>query len=139
MPERVNVQGLKELRAALRAIDGTLPRELQRTNKRAAADVIVPAARRLAESRTNPRWGHLAVASIRALASQTRAQVALGSQKVRWAAGENFGSFKYHQFPPSKGYRAGDYALYESIDREQAALIATYTDLLETLIDTLPG
>ncbi len=133
MPSRVNVVGLRELRNELKAIDGKAQKGLQKANKRAAAEVIVPAARHLAEGRHNPRWGSEAIGTIRALASQTRAQVALGSAKVRWAAGHEFGSIKYKQFPPSIGYRAGGYALYAAIDQEQDKLIDVYADLLEEL------
>lgn len=137
MPGRINVVGLRELRNELRAIDGRMQRELQKANKRAAADVIVPAARHLAEGRHNPKWGHEAIGTIRALATQTRAQVALGSAKVTWAAGHEFGSIKYKQFPPSIGYKAGGYALYAAIDQEQEQLVGVYGDLLQELADSL--
>lgn len=149
MAIRVTVTGLRELGRELRAVDAALPRELQRGLKRVAGEIVVPGARGLAASRTNPRWGTAAVNTIRALASQQRAQVAVGSQRVPWAAGHNFGSKRTritvdrnhptgrrstNQFPRTKGFRNGDYALYETLARRQPQIVEALVGEIDDLL-----
>lgn len=134
MAAKVTVQGLRELKRELKKLEGAFPKELQRANKRVTRDIIVPAAVSNAEGRSNPKWGHEAIDTIRALATQEKAQVALGSARVKWAAGENFGSNRFKQFPPSKGYRQGDYALYEAIGQKQAESLNEWVESLDGLL-----
>lgn len=143
MPSRLKVEGLRELSRQLKAVDAAAPKQLQQALKRVAGEIVVPGARGLAASRTNPRWGTRAVNTIRALASQQRAQVAVGSAAVPWAAGHNFGSLhtritngrhSTNQFPPTKGFRGGDYALYETIEQRQPQILDKVTDELDDLL-----
>ncbi len=143
MAIRVTVTGLRELGRELRAVDAALPKELQRGLKRVAGEIVVPGARGLAASRTNPRWGTAAVNTIRALASQRRAQVAVGSKAVPWAAGHNFGSkhtritkgrHSTNQFPRTKGNRGGDYAIYETLARRQPQIVEALVGEIDDLL-----
>lgn len=143
MPTKLRVEGLRELSRELKALDPALPKQLQQALKRVAGEIVVPGARGLAAGRTNPKWGSRAINTIRALATQQRAQVAVGSQAVPWAAGHNFGSahtritngrHSTNQFPPTKGYRGGDYALYETIEQRQPQILETVTDELDNLL-----
>lgn len=143
MPTRLKVEGLRELSRELKALDPALPKQLQQALKRVAGEIVVPGARALAASRSNPKWGSRAVNTIRALATQQRAQVAVGSQAVPWAAGDNFGSahtrvtngrHSTNQFPMTKGYRGGDYALYETIEQRQPQILDKVADELDDLL-----
>lgn len=143
MASRVKIEGLRELTRELRAVDAALPKEVQKGLKRVAGEIVVPGARGLAASRTNPKWGSAAVNTIRALASQQRAQVAVGSNRIPWAAGHNFGSkhtritngrHSTNQFPPTKGHRGGDYALYETIERRQPQILDALVEEIDGLL-----
>lgn len=147
MATRVKVEGLRELSRELKALDPALPKELQKALKRVATDVVVPGARATAAGQTNPRWGHAAINTLRALATQQRAQVAVGSQKVPWAAGHNFGSLQQvkgnsrkgqpgntKMFPRTKGHRNGDYALYDTIEKRQSQILDTVTEEIDGLL-----
>lgn len=80
MPERaVEVQGLRQFRYELRAAGQQFPKELRQANLEAAELVVADARRRA------PQGPHLGkprvrpvIASIRALASQGKGQVAIG-------------------------------------------------------------
>lgn len=140
MSTKVRVEGLRELRSALRALDATLPRELRAVNKRVVEQVILPEARRRAQqTRTNiaggpARLGSKGLATLRALATQGRAQVALGSARVPWAAGQEWGSTgknaKARMFP-----RAAEHGLilYPVVREKQAEIIDAYTEMLDKL------
>jgi hypothetical protein len=108
----------------------------------AAAEIVAAAARRNAQTQRRvvarqPRPGrqHWAdyVQTIRALASQTRATVALGAARVPWALGSNFGSLgRYKQFP---GQADPDHALYKAIESQRERVIEEYGDMIERLTD----
>jgi hypothetical protein len=78
----LRVVGMKDLRALMRELDAGLPAELRDTNKRVVEQVLVPPVRAAAAAHRPPagynaRTGHStqhwadAVASVRAVASQT--------------------------------------------------------------------
>lgn len=127
---KIKVTGLRELRRELKAAGEQFPKELQQTNKAVVTDLIVPGARAKLEG-VSPRAGSRAVGTIRALASGTRAQVALGTAAVPWAVGKNFGSIRYRQFPPHLGQ--DDYALYRTIREKRGEVIERYGAMLEKL------
>ncbi|HLI51920.1 MAG TPA: hypothetical protein VKU87_08990, partial [Thermomicrobiaceae bacterium] len=82
---QVDVQGLKELRKALKSVSSDLPKELRSVNKKIAESIVLPEARKRAdESRTNvlghaTRLGSRGASTLRVLASQTSATIALGT------------------------------------------------------------
>ena len=101
---RIDVEGLKDFRRQLRtAGDGRYSKELQRINKAAVQDIASAARRRYSSHYTSKRGKH--VGSIRALASQRRAQVAIGGPKAPGALGQEFGSNSLPQF---KAWRGSD-------------------------------
>jgi hypothetical protein len=140
------VTGLKELRKELKRAGDEFPQQLRDTNFAVADRIVVPVARRKAyavralipvgKRRRNDRthtshWADFPN-SIRALASQTRATVALGSERKRdaWIVSENFGSINKRQFPP---LGSPDHALYEAISEVKERVMAEYGDMLEKL------
>lgn len=133
---KVDVQGLRELRSALRNIDPKWTKELQQVNKRAANIVVPEAKRRAAQSRPNlaggvARAGSAGVASIRALASQSRAQIASGGARVPWMGGSEWGSSgRYKQFPSKS---SDGYILWPAAKAKEPEVIELYQDMLDDL------
>lgn len=87
---RVLVTGLREFRTELRNVSRDLPKELQKENK-AIAQEVAGKARTAYQSLYQQRSGRGA-ASIRGLANQTRAQVAIGSARAPYVLGQEFGA-----------------------------------------------
>ena len=130
------IEGLQQLSRDLKAIDPKLGKELQKVNK-AAVETAAKAARSAYSGLHRQRSGK-GVKSIRALASQTRAQVALGSSSAPYMLGQEFGSHQgphKQQFP---GYRGNGseagYFFYPAIRDEAEKLTETYTKALDHLI-----
>lgn len=139
MPDQIRIEGLKELRRDFKRAGDSLPKEIAAINKRLVNQVFVPAARSKAAGRTNPRAGHDVINSIRALGSQTRAQIAGGSKRVAWFAGMEFGSVRYRQFAPRsprKGRGNAGYFLYPAVYENMPKAISTYQQMLETLLQS---
>lgn len=132
----VRVEGLRELRRDLRRAGAEFPRELSRTNKRVVERIVVPEAqRRGRQTRTNlagnpTRLGSRGVASIRALASATRAEVAMGGARIPYASGHEFGSGRYRQFPPKR--REG-YILLPAVEATHDEILDAYRAMLDEL------
>lgn len=134
----VRVEGLRELRKELRALegDGSWKAELREAGK-AAAEVVASEARRTAAqgmttlAGTPATMGGRAVASIRALAGQTRATVAGGKTSIPYYAGWEFGSAgHFRQFPPKAG---SSHNLYPAIERKRGEVIRVYGDHIDAL------
>lgn len=138
---RIDVEGLKDLRRALKAAEDATPAALRAANKSVAEVVVLPEVRRRAEGDNSPpgRWGHVALGTIRALATQTSASIAIGNNTTAtYALGKNFGSIRYRQFLPW-GNGDPDYALYGGIGATRARTIETYGDMIDTLLrDAFP-
>src|SRR5690348_883428 len=96
----VRLTGLDELRKELKRLDGDWTSQLKDANYEIAADIVVPEAKRRAGQ---TRAGGAVINSIRAAKAARSATVSLGSNKVSWAAGWEFGSLKYKQFPYWRG------------------------------------
>lgn len=125
----VRVEGLKELRRDLRKLaeDETWKPALREAGRRAAG-VAVDEAKSIA---SGTRAGHEAIETIRALAGQTKAQIAGGTARVVWFAGWNFGSSRYKQFPPKA---KPDYFLFESVERKREEIVRVYADAIDQLV-----
>lgn len=125
----VRVEGLKELRRDLRRLhsDGEWKPGLRGAGLR-AANVGVTEARRIA---SGTRAGHEAINTIRALAGQSRAQIAGGSARVVWFTGWNFGSSRYKQFP---GRTEPDYFLFTAVERKQPEIVRVYTSAIDEVV-----
>src|SRR5262245_1925341 len=145
----LRVQGLKEFRRDLKRVDSASGPAIRQANK-TVAEVVAGQARGNAQSQprqlaARPRpsrqhWGDY-VASFRALASQTRAQVALGSTRLPWALGQNFGSpGRYRQFP---GQGNPDHAMYlaigATVPQQMATFAAEYDKLSKIAFPDPPG
>lgn len=130
--DRIQVRGLKELRAALKQVDAKAPKLLQKANKAAANLIVGPARARMGQH--SPRAGSRAAGTIRALASGTRAQIGVGSNSVPWALGHEFGGGRRpttHMFPPHRGQEG--YAVYPTIRAMREQIIDQYGDFLDDL------
>ncbi len=129
MAEYVRVEGLKELRIALKAIDDKLPKELQRASKEVAETV--------AERVRSSFLGRGGVApkvasSVKALASQRGAHVRVGGDRWPYAMGSTFGSNKFKQFPPPVG---DGYSLYPTIYAMRDEITDRYADAIDDVMD----
>lgn len=129
--EKIRVDGLKDLRAELKKLDATFPKELRLRTKK-VADGVADATRASFASR-----GGVApkvAASVKALAQQTGAQIKIGGARFPFALGSEFGSVRYKQFPTFKGSGpAAGYSLYETIRDRRQQIIEEYADMLEDL------
>ena len=143
--DKIQVRGLKELRAALKEVDAKAPKLLQKANKAAANLVVGPARARMGQH--SPRAGSRAAGTIRALASGTKAQIGVGSNAVPWALGHEFGGRgRPHRigkqghtmmFPPHRGQDG--YAVYPTIRAMRAEIMDQYGDMIDELVqDSFP-
>jgi hypothetical protein len=130
MAEQVRVTGLKELRAELRALEGAWPKELQKVNKAVAEQLAEGTRSNLAGmGGSAPK----VVSTVKALASQSRAQVKAGgkgdSVAERVAGGNLFGSNRYKQFPPP-----GLYGIYKALSDMKDDIEDRYIEMLGDLL-----
>lgn len=130
--ESVRVQGLSELRAALRAVDVKLPTELTKASKR-AADLVAQRTKESFSARSGvaPK----VAASVRSYGQQQKAAVGIGGPQWPFALGSEFGSIRYKQFPAWRG-SGGDagYSLYPSIRSSRDEIVNLYGDMIEALL-----
>lgn len=131
--QKVEIEGLADFRRELKALSKELPKELQKLNKAAVEPIARDAQRRYGEIYTD-RSGK-SRRSIRALASQTRAQVALGRSSLLHLPGQEFGSFggpHKEQFvrPPTDG--SGRF-FYPAIREGLTRLLDEYVRALDKL------
>lgn len=146
----LKVVGLKDLRKLLRGLDEGLPGELRDTNKRVVEEVLVPPVRAAAaahkpSSGYNARVGHSpqhwadAVASVRAVATQTSSAILYGStaRSKAWMVGYEFGSIRHKQFPPASprlGGGSAGYFFYPTIRAAVPKIIDAYAESLERFL-----
>lgn len=95
MTVRVSIDGAVELRSALRKISKELPSKVVSNANKKAAEVVAKEARNRAPVQSGrggaiPGGGQLK-ASIRALGSQRRGEVAMGRARIPYAAVQEFG------------------------------------------------
>lgn len=128
----VQVEGLRELSRALKAIGPDAQKELKDASKRVAAFVADDA--RAAAYSIGGVAAHVAP-SIKPTGGVAGAGVAMGGASYPMAGGAEFGSYKYKQFKPWRGNSTGaGYFLYPTI-RENADRIQTeFTDAVDDII-----
>ncbi|MGN6564231.1 MAG: hypothetical protein ACTHMU_16365 [Thermomicrobiales bacterium] len=162
---QIKVVGMKDLRHLLRTLDEGLPAELRDTNKQVVEQVLVPPVRAATAAHRpgtgyNARTGrsHLhwadAVASVRAVSSQTSSAILYGStaRSKAWMVGYEFGSIgqritvdsrhphgrhSTRQFPPASprlGKGSEGYFFYPTIRRQVPAVIDAYYQALDRFI-----
>lgn len=133
---KVQVVGLAEFRRDLKAVNRKAPKAIQQTNKRVANRVVDKA--RVRYSRRYTSRSGKGKGSIRALASASRAQVAIGRPGLPYVTGQNFGSTgRYPQFMPRHN---PDLFLYSTIEAESSFIRDSYLDdLMDTFAEAFPG
>ena len=130
MADQVRVEGLKELRRELKALDAQWPKQLQEFNKAIAEDVAERTRANLAGmGGSAPK----VASTVKALAQQARAQVKAGgkgdSVAERVAGGNLFGSTRYKQFPPP-----GLYGIYKALAEMKDDIEERYLEMLGDLL-----
>lgn len=121
-PGKVEIEGLDELRRDCRAAGGNASKRLQQANKR-ASDVVAQHTR---ESFIGAHGAGPHSASIRARASQARAEVVAGSERAPAFLGLNFGSGQgphTRQFPQR---REPDYFLYSTVSQDNETIMSEW-------------
>jgi hypothetical protein len=116
----IQVIGLADLQRELRKLGPALPKALREANLEASREVAVPAVRKGAPVRS----GALK-ASVRPLASQRRAQVAIGYARVPYVFPINFGW-------PARNIRAQEF-VYSGIAKVPDKLVDVYADKIDKL------
>lgn len=139
----IRVEGLKELQAALRDADRGFARQLRVANND-AAQLVVTRGRLLAGARG--KMFEKAAETLRATSEQRNAKVTLGSARVPWACGANFGArhdverttptrqmLGWNQFPEAvKGHDVFLYAAVEETTPEP--FMHSYEDAIDKLL-----
>ena len=129
---RIDVEGMKAFRSELKQLGPELPKALQKLNKSFAERVATKA--QSAYGGLHPARTGKGRRSIRGLASQQRAQVAIGSPSVPYMLGQEFGSGRMPRFPPRSGGGGRDgYFLYPTITAEIPNLTGDYLDAVAKL------
>jgi hypothetical protein len=132
MQDGVKVAGLAQLRKELKRLDDKgLSDELKDANYDVASHVVTLAkARATGVSKQAAR----AAESLRASRTAARAQVLLGSGRIRFAFGAEFGSSRFKQFPAWRGNGTdAGYFLYPTIRDEIPEIVETYGDAIERI------
>jgi hypothetical protein len=149
----IDVQGLRELRAELKRIGPEWPKEMRTANLE-AAEIVARKARRNAPQGPHEGGGRVQplVSSVRALASQTRAYVAIGGARAPHAQVLEFGGtiprrgqdplLREQQRRSHRSYaraglavtpvRAQPY-LYRAIASERDEVVEVYSEALDRL------
>lgn len=129
--DAIQVEGLKELRQALRDLGPNWPKEMRKANIR-SAELVAEEARRKADSlggvagKVSP--------SIKAAGEQLAAKVRWGGSQFPFAAGAEFGSIKYKQFKPWRGSDANaGYFVFPAVRSTRDQLIDVYADAVDEL------
>jgi hypothetical protein len=128
--ERIQVDPtLASMRAKLRTAGQEFTRRLQRANK-AVAEEVARKARELYKAHYTQR-SREGAKSIRPLATQTKAQVAIGSAKAPYGPGQNFGSNKLKRFAPKA---TPDRFIYATVEKEREAITERHNDLVSEVM-----
>lgn len=128
----VGVEGLGELSRALKELGPEFPKEMRKVNKTTAEKVA-----QHARSNALALGGVAAKAapSVKASAGVKSAGVALGGQRYPFAAGAEFGSVRFKQFPIWRGNGSdAGYFLYPAIREDADQIHADYMQALDDLV-----
>lgn len=130
--ERIEVNPtFAEMRARLKQAGDGWPKRIQKANKSVAKKVADKAADKY--PRHYRRRSGAAQRSIRALASQSKAQVAIGRATVPYAVGQNFGSKRrYPQFAPKA---EPDRFIYATVAEEMSAIEEMHGKEIDAVFD----
>jgi hypothetical protein len=123
---------LTELNRALRAMGPEFQKELKATNLDVAQMVATDAK---SEAYSLGGVAAKVAPSIRASARNVAAGVSFGGTAYPFAAGAEFGSYKYAQFKPWRGNGSdAGYFVYPAIRQDADKIEAQYTDALDDLL-----
>lgn len=121
---------MAKFRAALRKAGAEFPKRLQQVNKSIAVEVADDTRDAYRRSRFRQRSGDGA-RSIRALATQTRAQVAIGSARAPYLPGQNFGSNRVRQFAPKA---RPDRFLFATVEKRKPEIEKDHREMVDDLM-----
>jgi HK97 gp10 family phage protein len=117
---KIQIEGLKETQAALRAVSNDLKTEMKPTHLK-AAQIIVDGSKRYVPVRS----GKLA-ASIRAAATQTGGRVRAGFAAVPYAGPIHFGW-------PARRIKPQPF-IYDAMDDRRAEVLKVYADRISRIV-----
>jgi hypothetical protein len=135
----VEIRGLKEFRAELKAVEAQWPKELRKANKTAAEVAAARARQNVSGLRPVQRK---VAGSIRAAATQQQAKIRVGGSgfPALLAMGALLGSLRYRQFPGWVGNDwdvgvagTGPYGVNDAIAESLPEFIETYDRMLVDL------
>ena len=135
---RIEVQGLRELRRALKDAEGRSPKELQRANKR-AAEIVAREAQHRAPRGPHQGGGRVQpiTASIRAQATTGKAFVAFGGNRSPHAPPYEFGgTLKRHASSTRTRVQKRPF-VYPAIEAEMDHVLEQYERALIALTSDL--
>lgn len=124
MVERIKVDGLRELQAALKSADSNLPKELRKALNLASDEIIDYARPRF------PKRSGRAAASLKARSTQKLARVGLGGARAPYAPWLDFGG----RVGPGRSvvrpfYKSGRY-VYKGLEVRRPQIIEIMNDAL---------
>ncbi len=140
---RVDMEGIRDVQKALRAVDKDLPKQLRAAGN-TAAQIVVDAARSRASTRLERRAGR----SLKVSSQQRSVAVSLGGRGFPEAFGAEFGAddfrlrtrrsgryIGYRQFKPWRGSGAGaGYFFYPAIRAKQPEVLRVYLQEVDWLV-----
>ena len=129
MSERVVIEGLRELRLQLRAMDKKLPREIRKAGNAAAAIVVRHAVPRVPIG--PPKGGH-AASSIRVASTQSSVGVAEGGARFPYMPWLDFGGTinKHTKHPTYRGFRKSGRFIWAAFAEHRQEVMDAYQDAL---------
>lgn len=132
--QKIEVHGLRELRAALKAAEGRSPKEIQQANKD-AAEIVASTARRRFHRGPHQGGGIVlpAADSVKAQATSGRGIVAFGGQRSPHAPVRNFGGTIPRRGTTSRTVIQGDEVIFASIASEQHHWLNEYEQALKRI------
>jgi len=115
--------------AQMKQAEGDFDGALKAVNKEIATSVAESARSRY-KSRYHSISGDGAK-SIKALATQRRAQIGIGSKRAPYAQGQNFGSDRLMRFSPR---REPDHFLYATLQKDREAIEEKHGQMIDDLM-----
>lgn len=129
MPTIIVQPPMARFRAALRKAGAEFAKRLQKVNKH-IAQVVADDTREAYGNRYQRQTG-AGERSIRALATQLKAQVAIGNARAPYLPGQNFGSNRIRQFAPKAH---PDRFLYASVAKRKASIEHDHREMVTDLL-----
>lgn len=138
MSKAVEIYGHRQLMKAFRQLGAEVPKEIRRETKELVERIVVPRARERGQQtranlKGNPtRLGSRGVATIRPEVRARDIAVVMGSARVPYAGGHEWGSKRYRQFPPAS--RSG-YILYPTVKEAADEFARAYVKLVDEMAE----